>query len=296
MLVLQGQPVKSCGAGLNLPPLQGSTNSGAFSTGPLNYKYPPYQIAAAAFQRSAIRIGINPATVSDEAAWQDIRTVVNLARDEGASVVLCMWDSDNNDIMENGHGDGIVDDESSARNMWGVVGGSFSNDSEVFFEAFNEPFGYMKAEEYVAAMKRITQDLPEDRVIIDGMGFGGNVQMIKDIWPGLLGYHAYPFFLPKNQRRQGLFSIMVQDALNNVADRVFVTEFGTNVTLAGEDYNDVNSSSQFVQFLLGMDDAFEVMKPRGTYYWHGRVNGDAYSFWAATESARNKLDSVQTYC
>ncbi|NJR43546.1 MAG: glycoside hydrolase family 5 protein [Akkermansiaceae bacterium] len=233
--------------------------------------------------------------MSDEEAWKKTQNVVTWAREKGATVVLCLWGSNDNDVKGDGHGDGIIRHEAAARAMWKRVGESFGNDEKVLFEAFNEPFGYTNPSKYMSAMRYITQDLPTNRVIIDGLGYASDVQSIKNHWPGLLGYHVYPNWLPPGKRTQSEYSTLVQHALRGVGHRVFVTEFGAHLKRSDEDYENSGSSSHDVQFLKGMHDAFHVVKPRATFLWHGWHNGDSYSLWGASQSARSKVDRIQSY-
>lgn len=142
-------------------------------------------------------------------------------------------------------------------------------------------------------MKNITQDLPQGRVIIDGLGYAEDVQSIKSIWNGLLAYHAYPFWLPSD-RTQSNYSNHVQSALAGVAHRTFVTEFGADLSRHGN-FDDSSEIDENVQFLKGLDDVFNVLKPRATFVWHGYNNGDSYGYWSAKPSARAKVDSTQRY-
>jgi hypothetical protein len=280
--------------GINLPPLQGNSNCGAFSTQPLNNGYTQKQVEDTVHHRSALRIAVNPPTVFTAGTWEKTRNVVSWARNKGATVVMCMWGCDTNDCHNDGHGDGLVHDEAASREMWKRIGQTFGKDTGVFFEAFNEPFGYKNAQNYMKVMRRITQDLPQDRVVVDGLGYASDVQSIKDLWPGLLGYHVYPNWCPPGKRRQSDYSNLIQRALHGVAHRVFVTEFGAHVKRHAEDYENSASSSHDVQFFKGVHDGFAAVKPRGTFVWHGWNNGDAYSFWGATASARKKLDAIQS--
>jgi Cellulase (glycosyl hydrolase family 5) len=281
-------------AGINLPPLQGTTNTGAFSSGPLNNGYTQQQVEDTVCQRKGVRVPVNPPTVFDKVAWEQTRNVVTWALNKGAIVVLCMWDSDEHDINCDGHGDGLLDSEEDARNMWKHIGEAFGHDPRVFFEAFNEPFGYEDAKEYVHAMRRITRDLPEDRVIIDGMAAARHLHSIKHLWPGLLAYHIYTARVPEECRSTRAYSESIQHALRGVAHRTVVTEFGADLSL-NEDYDNVDSTSSDVQLLNGLEDALRIMKPCASFMWHGWDNGDTYSFWGATPAARAKLDSIQKF-
>ena len=67
-------------AGISLPPLQGSTNCGAFSTAPLNNGYTQQQVKDTVWHRPGVRLAVNPPTVADEAAWAQTRNVVTWAQ------------------------------------------------------------------------------------------------------------------------------------------------------------------------------------------------------------------------
>jgi hypothetical protein len=279
--------------GINLPPKRGTSNAGAFSTSALPNTYSRTEVQNTFFHRNTIRIAINPPTVADATAWTRTRQMVDDFVAVGGAAILCLWDSDANDD-DDGHGDGVLDDAAEAQAMWQTVADEYASNSNVFFEALNEPFGYTDAADYVDVMKDITASLPQERVIIDGLGYASDVQRIAPLWSGLLGYHVYPNWLPAGQRTQSNYSNMVQRALRDVAGRTVVTEFGANTHL-NEDYERGANPSENVAFLRGLDDAFGVMKPKGTLIWHGWNNGDSYSFWGATASARAKVDAVQAY-
>lgn len=144
-------------------------------------------------------------------------------------------------------------------------------------------------------MLSVTQDLPQDRVIIGGLGSERHLHSIERLWPGLLAYHAYPQWLPPEHRTHSEYSELVQRSLHGLGHRVYVTEFGSNVAIKGEDYSNLQSTSCDVQFLNGLQEAFSVVRPLGTCVWHGWDNGDCYSYWAATDSARALLDRIQNY-
>ena len=116
---------------------------------------------------------------------------------------------------------------------------------------------------------------------------------MQDLWPGLLGFHVYPNWLPPNQRQASNYLSMMQRSLRGVGHRTWVTEFGANVTLKNEDYHHSGSSRGDVQFLHGMQAAFAQLDLPATFVWHGWHNGDCYSLWSASDSARSKLCKVQ---
>jgi hypothetical protein len=290
-------------AGINLPPMPegGISNNCAFSTKPLVNTYTQQAIQGTMSHKRGIRICINPQTVSDPTQWQNTQNMANWARECGGAVVFCLVDSNLVNGVVNleynkGHGDGLVDNLPAAKEMWATVAKAYENDASVYFEAFNEPHGYTDPCKYISAMMQIIPDnIPANRIIIDGMDYAADVQSIKDFWPGLLGYHVYPSWIAEESAQtQSNYSNRIQKHLAGVAHRTMVTEFGANLTLA-EDYNNSIGTSKPVQFLKGVHDAFNVLKPKGTFIWHGWNNKDTYSYWSATASAKAKVDALQSY-
>jgi hypothetical protein len=286
--------------GINLPPKQEPTGNGAFSSEALKNDYTQDEVQGAVHHKKGIRIAVNPKTVSDETRWKNTRNMADWALQAGGFVVFCMWDSNAHDVKHDGHGDGLVDDPAAAKQMWITVARAYQDNPKVFFEAFNEPFGYKHPDDYVAKMKSIIPDnesikIPHDRIILDGMGAAADVRSIRTEWDGLLGYHVYPNWIgDASKQRQPNYSNVVQEALAGVAHRTFVTEFGANLKQQGN-YTDSNNLDANIQFLKGMDDAFNVVKPRATFLWHGLNNGDTYSYWTARPTAKQEVDAAQSY-
>lgn len=282
-------------AGISLPPKQGTSNNGMFSTSPLANIYTQKEVQDTVYWKKGIRISINPQTVADRTQWLNTQNMANWALQKGGYVIFGMWDSDQHDMGGDGHGDGLVDSPASAKAMWNTVAAVYRSNARVFFEVFNEPFGYRDPDLYMNAMRAIMpSSVSHNRIIVDGMGYADDVQKIRNRWDGLLGYHVYTFWLQGMLQTQSNYSNLVKGALAGVASRTFVTEFGANLKIAG-DYNDSRNMDANIQFMKGMADAFSEIKPKGTFYWHGWNNGDTYSYWTGTSSAQAKVNSAQSY-
>ena len=78
--------------------------------------------------------------------------------------------------------------------------------------------------------------------------------------------------------------------LAGLSDRVFVTEFGSD--LGRPDYSKEDpdfSDGGAVNSLRGLEIGLRALKANGTgvlgvYHWHGWDNGDSYSFWGANNA------------
>jgi hypothetical protein len=120
--------------------------------------------------------------------------------------------------------------------------------------------------------------LPEDRCILDGVGYADNVQLVAQAgWTGELAYHFYPMWVPEGHRTQKHYSSKLQDDLKGLSHLVHVTEFGANLQM-GDSYNrytaDGSEASKDSNTLRGFHDALIALKRAGkgvksTCYWHG---------------------------
>lgn len=366
------QRVTVRGAGISLPPKQGNSNNGSFSEHPLNNGYTQKEVEGAAWHRSAIRFGINPATVFDANAWQKTQDVVRWARGAGATVVICMWGSNRNGAKLEGHGDGRVPNPGAARDAWRHVGEVFAGDEEVRSPTLPASAACdrwaaesalpnatqasccrvqpsMRGAAHVACCRRCFSRRSMSRLAIrTPMSTSASCASsrrtcppsasswtawvtratcsasrcasvpraaclaarlcfillackqtkacrphLQDLWPGLLGYHIYPNWLPPSQRTASNFVALLRRSLRGVEHRTWVTEFGANTCLKNEDYHARGSSRSDIQFLHGLHTAFAILDLPATFVWHGWNNGDCYSLWAATPSARSKLGAIQ---
>lgn len=292
-------------AGINFPPTQGSTNSGAFSTEKLSFDrgiYTKHVVQDEIIrwsERQWVRFGVNPPTVADGESWERVQELVRWSQEAGANVVLCLWDTPNNDLKGDGHGDGYLlgQELEDAAWMWWKVAQDLGGNDGVYFELLNEPFSEKYTEDvghYMEHMNKLAKYLPRDRVIVNGLGYAADIQAIKEWWSGLLAFHVYPNFVSTGL--SGDFSNFVNTQLDGVGHRTLVTEFGCNLTLEGATrYTDGKDQGRDVQFLNGVGAAFHTSRPKATFVWHGWNNGDAYSIYQATESSRGLLDRAQNY-
>lgn len=156
--------------GVNLPPMQGTTDSGAFLPGvyTLHYDFTPSEPVGAGsalkvndrrlidsadvrftldagrqesigtgLEFNAFRIPINTATAMDPAMLDRIRGYFNRVDDRG---VVCMMDTLN--PGETGHGDGRINDTDEMAEAWAAIHQRLGTLADVQYEVFNEPFGY----------------------------------------------------------------------------------------------------------------------------------------------------------
>jgi hypothetical protein len=283
------QPPPERFAGINFPPTQGTTNAGAFLPGVLDYSYTTAQIAAANATFTAMRLPVNVETANDPEALAKLRSYVD--QFAGQAAILCMFDT-TADPTGAPHGDGRPD-LASVGAAWAKVHAAFATYPNVRYELFNEPFGYSAAtaSQYVIDMQQIiiAGGLPASKVILDGVGYADDVAAVSAAgWTGDLAYHFYPNWLSSG-RTQSNYSNFIQGALAGLSSRVWITEFGANLSISSntcyETYIDgMPSPSADIDALRGLDDALRAFRAasapvKGVFFWHGWHNGDSYDYW-----------------
>ena len=278
---------------MNLPRTQYDTNQGNFRPGLFEFAYTSADIAklkAAGF--TSARLGINVDTALGGAAGAAVLARMRSYVDQlGGASIICMWDT----LLpgQSGHGDGRVNNVTEAARAWQAIAAAFQG-TQVKFELFNEPFGYPTVAEYYAVMQQIIAGagLPRDRVVLDGNGYAVDVRGLSRAgWDGLMAYHFYPNWVPPGQQSEGGYADRVKSDLAGLGDRVFVTEFGSDLSRPDYETEDPDfSDGGAVNSLRGLEIGLEALKTTGTagvlgvYHWHGWDNGDSYSFWGANNA------------
>lgn len=286
--------------GINFPPNQGTSGGGAFLPGIYTYTYTNAQIAAANSTFNMMRIPINEATANDPASLQKIKGYID--QFAGHYAIICMFG-----VAQAGktHGDGFPDGLAAMGAAWANINAVFSSYPNVHYEIFNEPFGYpwstlAEKQHYVSDMETIITDagmsINNPKIILDGMGYAQKVdEVVEGGWTGDIAYHFYPNWInPENQTpSQSNFSNLVQGALGTYGQRVWVTEFGANLSEPNTCYDTYDGGTspadQNINALRGLDDALRALRAnghgvKGAFAWHGWNNGDTYDFWLSSNS------------
>lgn len=284
--------------GINLPPTQGSSGDGAFMPGIYNWSYTDSQVAGAAAHFNMIRFPINEATANDSASLTKLEGYINQI--PGHWAIICMFGTSSS----GGHGNGLPNGLSAMGAAWKNINAVFSSYPNVYYEIFNEPFGYThstaaECAHYVSDMKTIIADggLPNSKCILDGLGYADDIiDVAKNGWSGMLAYHFYPNWISTSaDQTQSGYSNLAQAAIGSYGPRTFVTEFGANLTWANYGYDDPsgcydtytpagNAWSADVNCLRGLNDALSALRSdghgvKGAFCWHGWNNDDSYDYW-----------------
>jgi hypothetical protein len=276
--------------GINFPPTQGSSGTGAFQPGIYNYSYTNAQIASSNATFNAMRLAINVETANDPASLAKLKRYID--HFAGHAAIICMFDTLQSG--EAGHGNGLPNDLSEMAAAWAKINAAFSHYPNVHYEIFNEPFGYDRNDpaHYVSDMETIISKagLPYSKCILDGMGYADDINSVAAAgWSGDLAYHFYPTWLSSNPT-QSNYSNVAQAALGSWGQKTWITEFGANLGYNNTCYDTYDDGSHYwsadVNTLRGLDDALRALKTnghgiKGAFVWHGWNNNDSYDYWAS---------------
>ncbi|GGB20670.1 cellulase family glycosylhydrolase [Puia dinghuensis] len=218
---------------------------------------------------NTIRLPVNPYSVAGN-WWKAYAGAIDKALDKGMRVVLAYWEGTTAK-------DGLIDDTAQYWRMWQSVTTRYAASGNVWFEPFNEPFGYsvdnLKAL-YAQWLARFPA-IPAGRVLLDGTGYATGVNEIgaDSRFAGcLLSFHMYTWF----QKNRTTVSDWEQ-TITSLAypGRTILSEFGVPMT-NGKDYLAAPGSDVEVAYLQGLTNALRA-RTMGSVYWPGLRIGDSYS-------------------
>jgi hypothetical protein len=168
--------------------------------------------------------------------------------------------------------------------MWQSVTTKYGASANVWFEPFNEPFGYSAADLktlYAQWLGRFPV-IPAGRILLDGTGYATGVNTIgadSRFDSCLLSFHMYTWF-EKNNVTVGDWEQTISTL--NYPGRTILTEFGVPMT-NGKDYLAPPGSDVEVAYLQGLTNALRSAKV-GSIYWPGLRIGDSYSMLSLSGS------------
>jgi hypothetical protein len=236
---------------------------------------------------NCVRLGINPATVADEKWWPSYERAIRTLADQGLGVILCAWEqspevhTDNRKSHNGRYGQGDVN---LYAEMWKTVHQRLGDHPNVIgYELLNEPFGFRgHVEQYVADMRQIMAaigpELNGKRILIGGIGYSDNVQVLRDQFPEphvWFAYHVYPNWFGGDGRDHAIpresYAAGVARDLAGLESRAVITEFGCwgndhyDYAKPADEQASLNANTH-VAYLTGFADACEKLKI-GSIYW-----------------------------
>ncbi|MGP4113710.1 cellulase family glycosylhydrolase [Streptomyces sp. 4N509B] len=251
--------------------------------------------AAAVYRGFADTIGVNtvrlPVNTSSVPGtpWGDAYAgAVDAAVEAGFRVILSYWE----DGASSG---GRIVDAGAFNAMWDAVVDRWEADSQVHFEPMNEPHGYSAGDWANVAATWIADrpSVPRERILVSGHGFNGDVTSVcrdSRLDGTYLSLHLYAFQFGEMSYDAwlGLFRSRIGDC----GSRTILDEFGAP-TDDGRDYNNANSTDNFVRYVRAATDTVRDAR-MGAVYWPAlggkhtvRPDYDWYSLYALEGSGTN---------
>jgi hypothetical protein len=240
-----------------------------------------------AFGVNTVRLPINTQDVGTS-WWNAYRGTIDAATGRGIKVILAYWE----DGAASG---GKITNTSAFNTMWNTVVSQYGSNGQVYFEPMNEPHGYSSADwrNFAASWLSAHSSVPKGRILIGGTGYS---QDLRDLcndarFSGtLLAYHYYTFFYGTKTYNEWLSDFGTR--LGNCASRAVMTEFGAQMD-NGLDYNNANSTDNFVRYLRAVTDRMRALSMGGVYWpaIGGKIASgktyDPYSMFARQGSGTN---------
>lgn len=233
---------------------------------------------------NSVRMPINESTVSTY--WNTYTGAIDMALTKG-KVILCYWDrfSGANPL-----------DMNAFYAMWKKVVDKYGSNPNCYFEVYNEPGGFTKANllNMYATWLSNHPTIPHNRIILDGSGLAMNVPDVGSdarFSKCLLAVHDYSFFAGYTTEQE--WRNHLKSFVGAYASRTVMTEFGAPMkpgTKNGINYGvqDYNSSTGtfFVAYLRGMTSQLREWN-MGSCYWPGLRDNDWYSLTTKTGTGAN---------
>jgi hypothetical protein len=243
---------------------------------------------------NTVRLPINTYSVPGT-PWGDAYAgAVDAATEAGFNVILSYWE----DGASSG---GRVVDTEAFNAMWDAATTRWESSSQVYFEPMNEPHGYSGDEwaDLAATWIADRPSIPAERIFVSGVGFNQDVTPLcaDSRFDGTyLSIHLYTFFNP-GMDYNGWVDL-INSRVGDCGTRTVADEFGAPMD-DGRDYNDANSSDEFVQYIRAVTDTVRAQQ-MGAVYWPAlggkhteRPDYDWYSLYALQGSGTDLTLSVR---
>jgi hypothetical protein len=243
---------------------------------------------ASTIDANTVRLPINTQSVPGTAWGDRYAGAVDAATEAGFNVILSYWE----DGASSG---GRIVDTDAFNAMWDAATTRWEANSRVHFEPMNEPHGYSAGDWANIAATWITDrpSIPAERVFVSGSGFNQDVTGVcadSRLDGTYLSLHSYTFFHGEMTYDQWMNTLASR--IGNCGSRTVLDEFGAP-TDDGRNYNDANSTDNFVRYIRAATDTVRN-HDMGAVYWPAlggkhtqRPDYDWYSLYALEGSGTN---------
>jgi endoglucanase len=221
-----------------------------------------------------VRLPINPHSVLDDTWWAMYQALINRLVADGMHVLLAYWEG-------TAAKDGRIDHMANWRAMWQRVDGVYRNNYNVWFEPFNEPFGYSSSE-LIAIYRDFLSFIAkaDDRIVLGGTGYSEDLSAIGGQFPNCkLSLHIYPWW--GNFTTETAWQNELNRRVAGYWNRTILTEFGANAT-TGKNFNSPSSDSE-IAFIRGITTSLRG-QDIGSIYWPGVRDGDTFRLFNSSSN------------
>ena len=228
---------------------------------------------------NTVRLPINPPSVA-ESWWGAYTGAIDKALSKGMKVILCCWESSS-------ARDGKIDDINAFWTMWQTVVNKYGSNGNVYFEVFNEPYGYSLSDLtsiYAQWLSRYPS-VAKGRIILSGTGYSENVTGVgadSRFTSCLLALHNYAYWATRST--SGWESDW-RSRFGSYGARTVVTEFGATMN-SHKDYQNGSQSDNEIAYIVGSSNVFRNDKV-ASVYWPGLRDNDSYSIQTRGGSGTN---------
>jgi Ricin-type beta-trefoil lectin domain len=232
--------------------------------------------------------------------WSSYQGAIDAAIALNMKVILAYWEgqSNSNTGCTNNANSGQVYNTTTWQSMWSTIVAKYGSSSLVYFEPFNEPWGY-SASQWISLAAQWLANNPSvsaSRVLIDGTGYAGNVTA-EGASSNLNGTYLVLHYYGSNGNES--YAQRVSDVTGDIgsyANRTVMDEFGAPMTTyPGEgvtgslNYDGPNNATgsadenNYIAYLQALTDTAHNLGI-GAVYWIGLKTGDPYSLTTVSGS------------
>ncbi|WP_333821219.1 cellulase family glycosylhydrolase [Ohtaekwangia sp.] len=235
---------------------------------------------------NTVRLPINPPSVA-ESWWGSYTGAIDMTLNKGMKVILGCWEASSSK-------NGRIDNMNAFWRMWTTVINRYGSNGNVYFEVFNEPFGYNITELsniYVQFLSRFP-NVPRGRILLSGTGYSENVTGLgSDLrFSGcLLSLHCYSYW---GRHSTADWEREWRKRMGAYGYRTVVTEFGATMN-SGKDYQYGSQSDNEIAYIVASSNVFRNDQV-ASVYWPGLRDNDSYSLLKRGGSNNLTIYTVNT--
>ena len=228
---------------------------------------------------NTVRLPINYPSVS-QSWWGAYTGAIDAALGKGMKVILCCWASASAN-------DGVIDNMTNFWSMWQTVVNKYGSNSNVYFEVFNEPYGYSLSSLTAIYAQFLANypSVPRGRILLDGTGYADNVTGVgadSRFTSCLLSLHDYAYW---GTHTTAGWQTDWQNRYGSYGSRTVATEFGATMN-SGKDYQNGSQSDNEIAYIVASSNVFRN-NGIASVYWPGLKDNDSYAIQNRGGSGNN---------